>query len=271
MIQSRAIKEFDPEARFYCSIAAAVLGAGALSAGASIWSANKASNAQTQAAQQGIQAQQQMYESNKNLLSPFIQAGQGGIDNLKNWIDPTSTTNPLSALVKLVTPGADMSSVLEQTPGYQFSANQGTRAAMNALAARGLGGSPGAIAKGVGGYVSGLASNTWDSVVRNLLNTFSAGGNALQNFVNSGADAGKALAGVGSDTANSVASLLTGSGNTQAAGYNAIGNAIGGAANGVPSALLLQRLMDKSGSIYNFNAIQNPAGGAYYGPLGAPE
>lgn len=244
------MKTFEFRDKFLCSVAAAVLGAGALSAGAGIWGANKAAGAQSDAANASIANQQQMYASNKNILSPFVNAGAGGLPALQSWIDPSGGStgnNPLSQLIKLTTPGADMSATLEQTPGYQFAQKQGTRGALNALAARGLGGSPGAIAKGVSNFNSGLASNTWDSVVKNLLSTFQSGGNALQGMVNTGVTAGGALAGVGTNTANSISGALTGQGNAQAAGYNAMGSAVGGMGNSLTTAALLQQLQGGGG------------------------
>ncbi len=275
MIASRVIRDFDPEDRLYCSIAAAVLGAGALSAGASIFGASKAADAQTSAAQASIANQQAMYQSNKGILSPFINAGAGGIQNLQNWTDPTSTTNPLSSLLRLTTPGADQSAALQQTPGYQFSAQQGTRAALNALAARGLGGSPGAIAKGVGGYVSGLASNTWQNVVNALMGVQGQETGALQGLVNTGTTAGSALAGVGVNTGNQISGSLTGAGNAQAASYNAIGGAVGNAANSIPSAYLLNQLTSNNGNpAYGGNGIyggnsSNPLAGLNPSDYGA--
>jgi len=243
-------------------VAAAVLGAGALSAGASIWGSSKAADAQTNMGNAAIANQKDMYAKNSNVLSPFINAGAGAIPQLQDWLNPSGGAggnNPLSQLIKLVTPGADMSKTLEQTPGYQFEVGQGTRAAQNALAARGLGGSPGAIAKGVGGYVTGLASNTWDSVVKNLLSTFGTEGGSLQNLVNSGRDAGSALAGVGTSTANSISGSLTGIGNAQAAGANATGAAVGGLGNSATTAALLQQLTGGAGGggIYSGNALEN--------------
>lgn len=236
-------------------VAAAVLGAGALSTGASIWGANKAADAQTGAASASIANQRDIFGQNKNLLTPFINAGAGAIPGLQDWLSSSggaSGSNPLSALIRLVTPGASMSDTLSQTPGFDFSKTQGTRAALNALAARGLGGSPGAIAKGVGGYVSGLAGNTWDSVVKNLLSTFQTGGGMLQNLVNSGVTAGGALAGVGTNTANAVSGALTGAGNAQAAGANATGSAISGMGGSLTTAALLKQLTGGGGgSIYS--------------------
>lgn len=268
MIYSRAFRSHvHPRDRFVCSLAAAVLGAGALTASASAWGANKAAGAQTDAANAAIANQKGMFDTTKNMLSPFVNAGAGGIDQLKDWLSTSGGTNggnPLSALLKLVMPGADQSATLQQTPGYQFAEGQSTRGALNALAARGLGGSPGAIAKGVGGYVSGLASNTWDSVVKNLLSTFGAGGNALQGLVNTGVNAGGALAGVGTNTANSITGSLTGAGNAQAAAANATGAAVGGLGNSTTTAALLQQLGlggGGGGGIYGGNVGTTSVGG----------
>lgn len=235
-------------------VAASILGAGALSAGASIWGSSKAADAQTAAAQASIANQKDMYNQNKGVLQPFINAGQGGISGLQDWLSTNggaSGNNALSTLLKLVTPGADQSATLAQTPGYQFSQGQGTRAAMNALAARGLGGSPGAVAKGVSTFNSGLASTTFNDAVKNLLSTFQTGGNALQGLVNTGVTAGSSLAGVGTNTANSISGALTGEGNAQAAGYNAAGSAISGFGNSAATAALINSLTKNGGgSIY---------------------
>lgn len=250
MITSRALRSYNPTDRLYCTVMAAVLGAGALSAGATAWGASNAADAQRDAATASIANQKEMYGKNQANLQPFINAGAGGIPGLEDWLR-TNSDNPLSQLIKLTTPGADMSATLEQTPGYQFSQKQGTRAAMNALAARGLGGSPGAIAKGVSSFNSGLASQTWDSVVKNLLATFQSGGNAMQGLVNTGLSGANALAGVGTNTANSISGAITGAGNASAASSNAIGGAIGGLGNSMTTAAMLQQLgSGGGGSIY---------------------
>lgn len=278
MIHSRAFKDHVYRDPFVCFLAAAVLGAGALGAGASIWGANKAAGAQTDAATAAIANQQGMYNTNKGVLDPFIKAGQGGIGQLQDWLSTSGGTggsNALSSLLKLVTPGPDQSATLQQTPGYGFAQGQGTRGALNALAARGLGGSPGAIAKGVSTFNSGLASSTWDSVVKNLLSTFQTGGNALQGLVNTGVNAGGALAGVGTNTANSITGSLTGAGNAQAAGANATGAAIGGLGNSATTAALLQQLGlggGAGGGIYTpGTAIAGADGPTSYGGPNGPQ
>lgn len=256
-----------------CTVAAAILGAGAIGAGASIWGANKAADAQTNAANASIANQQQTRTMNQNLLQPFINAGQGGISGLQDWLNPSSSTgglfglknwldpsggasgsNPLSALIKLTTPGANMTETLSQTPGYQFAEDKGLRAVNNQLAARGLGGSPGAVSKGAGDYVTGLANNTWQSVVNALQgvftsgaggmqNLFTSGAGALQNLVNTGVNAGGAVAGSNTAAGNNISSNLIGIGNAQGGAATATGQAIGGLGNSVSTAAILRQLL----------------------------
>lgn len=236
-------------------VATAIIGSGLIGAGASIFGANTAANAQTNAANAAIANQQQMYQQNKGELQPFINAGAGQIGNQQALLDPNNQNGPLAALMRLTQPGADQSVALAQTPGYQFSMGQGLRAANNALAARGLGGSGGAVAKGATNFAEGLAGNTWQSVVQALQNQFQTQAGAGQNLINSGAQSGAALAGVGTNTANSISGSLTGAGNAQAAAANATGAAIGQGANSLSTAALLQQLTGGGG-----------AGGSIYGP-----
>lgn len=244
---STIFADYDPGKRAYCSIAAAVIGAGALGAAATGYAANKASDAQAAAGQAAIDNSRDMWNQNKNLLMPFITGGTDALGKLQGWTDPTNGSNPLASLIKLTTPGADMSDVLAQTPGYKFSQEQGQRAVQNALAARGLGGSAGAVAKGVADYTQGLAGNTWNSVVQNLLQTFGTGTNALQGIVSTGANAGSSLASQGTAASSQINNALTGIGNAQATGANAMGSAISGFANSIPTATLLQQLTGQSG------------------------
>lgn len=266
MITSRAFKLGEVRDRHVCSIGAAILGSSAIGAIGSIWGSSNAADAQTQAAQMAIAAQKQMYAKNSANLSPFIAGGNSALPQLENWLTPTTGsgpngqgTNALQSLLSLVTPGPNQNATLAQTPGYQFSVDQGTRAALNALAARGLGGSAGAIAKGVGGYVSGIASQNYNNDVSNLLNTYQTGAGTLQNLVNSGVTAGSSLAGVGTNTANAIGSSITGAGNAQAAAYNSIGSAIGNVGNAGGTAALLQQLTGGAGgSVYGSGPSAGP-------------
>lgn len=252
-------------------VATAIIGSGLVGAGASIFGANRAADAQTNAANAAIANQQRMYGLNQAQLQPFINAGAGQIGNQQALLNPNNASGPLAALMKLTMPGADMSAELAQTPGYQFSLGQGLRASNNQLAARGLGGSGGAVAKGATNFAEGLAGNTWQSVVQALQNQFTSQAGAGQNLINSGQGAAGALAGVGTNTANQISGSLTGAGNAQAASYNAIGSAGGTVGQSLTTAALLDKLTGGnglfgsggSGGVYQGNSSVNgaPLGG----------
>jgi hypothetical protein len=104
-------------------VAAAVGGAGLLSAGASIYASNQASNAAGNAA--ALQ-QQQMAQNQKN-VQPFITGGQGANNLLQSFYGIGG--NP--AL------GQGAMTAFQQSPDYQFALQGGTAALDNSAAAKG--------------------------------------------------------------------------------------------------------------------------------------
>ncbi len=232
---------FSPRSR--CSIAAAVLGAGALGAGASIYGANKAASAQTSAGNASIAAIRDMFNQVKTSAQPYIDAGTGALPNLQGLTDTQNPNSPLSALLRLVTPGTDQTKTLEATPGFQFSNTYGQKAVGNALAARGLAGPGGALARGGADYAEGLAGTQYSNIVQALLSSLTGGGNLLQGVVNSGTNALGSLTGAAGTAGTGTASALTGIGNAQGGAATATGNAIGGFGNSISTAAILQKLL----------------------------
>jgi hypothetical protein len=129
---------------------------------------------------------------------------------------------------------------LQNTPGYQFTLNQGLKNTNNALSSQGLLGS-GAQAKALSDYTTGLAGNTYNQQFSNALNSYNANLSPLisllgmgqnsaagigQGGYNSAVNAGNAIAqgtiGSGSQSANTMNSLLglTGLANQGAATYS---------------------------------------------------
>lgn len=232
-------------------VAAAVVGAGVVGAGASIYGANKASDAQSDAANKAIAAQQAQFAQSKDALQPFIDFGKSGSRNALAFSDITDKNSVLSKLLALTggtgAPG-DMNAALEATPGFQFAKDQGMKAVTSGLAARGLAGPGGALAKGGANFAEGLASTTWQQVVNALQNAYSSGSGTLQNIVNTGAGAAGSLAGNSTAVGQGISNSLIGAGNAQAGAAGATANAIGSGANSVSSALLLKQLLGNSGS-----------------------
>ncbi len=235
-------------------IAAGVGAAGSVAS--SVISSNASKNAaaqQTAAQQQALAQQQKMFGVAQDTLSPFVNAGSSVLGTLKS----------------LITPGADQSAVLSQTPGFQFASQYGTKAATNALAARGQGASSGPLATAISQYNQGLAGNTWQNTV-----------NALQGYANLGGNAAQSLAGNAIGSGNAIAGTYGNLGNAQAAGTlgsaNALASGITGAAGAGTNALLYSQLFggNKNGSgIYSGesygggNAFTDAYGGSSSAPL----
>ena len=250
-------------------VAAAIVGAGVVGAGASIYGANKAADAQTNAANQATQAQLGMFNTAKDQLQPFIDTGKNTLPQLTAWNDSSNPNSPISQLLKLVTPGPDQNAALAQTPGYQFSLQQGQKAVTSGLAARGLAGPGGALAKGGANFAEGLAGNTWQSVVNALLGTYQGGGNALQNIANTGAGSAGTLTGAATQTGGQIGSNMIGAGNAQAGAAIGTANAIGSGANSVSSATLLSQLLNKNGVSPQQQGLYDQTSLGYY-PSSAP-
>lgn len=201
-------------------VATAIIGAGALGAAATAYSANKASEAQTNAANTAANTSMRMYDTTRNDLAPFRQIGATAADKLTGQLD--FLTSPIKM----------DQATLEQTPGYQFTKYQGLKSVQNSAAARGLGVS-GAALKGAASFATGLADNTYQTQFNleniNRTNTY----NRLKALVDTG-QASSAQTGVlGSQAANTVAGAQIGAGNAQAAGINAIGSSVNNFANNV--------------------------------------
>jgi hypothetical protein len=183
------------------------------SAAAGMYSANKASKTQAQSAQQGIDAQERMFERQNELQEPFRQAGIGALNKLI----------PLSDYTKF---GMEQ---YQADPGYGFRLSEGMKALDRTAAARG-GLLSGATLKGAQRYGQDLASQEY----MNAFNRYQTERNAQLNPLQS-------LAGLGQTSTNALSGMAGQMGQNYAAGYGNIGQArasgyVGGA-NALSSAL----------------------------------
>jgi len=163
---------------------------------------------------------------------------QNAYSNLK--IDPN---NPLQQRFSFT--GED----LENTPGYQFTLQQGLRAGNNSMTARGLGLS-GAQIKGAEQFASGLASTTFNDQFNNALASFntnynSAANNAnrLAGLVQMGQNSAAQTGSVGMTGAANAGNLSTQAANAQAAGMMGSANAITSGINGAANAYMTNNML----------------------------
>lgn len=196
-------------------IAAAIIGAGVIGAGASIFAANK----QTSAANKAINAQEGMFNTALGKAQPFITAGSEAADTLSG----------------LLRPGADMSSILKNIPGFDFLQKITQQGVSNQGTVTGLGGNT--LLQGANAGSQIALSQGWQPIV-----------NVLQDLVNTGAGSAGALGGQAVQTGANIGGNLVGIGNAQGGAATSVGANIG---NSLTTAAL-------------FNKLLNPQGGANY-------
>ncbi|MBI6654968.1 hypothetical protein YA0721_03780 [Pseudomonas carnis] len=225
-------------------VAAAVVGSAVVGGVASSMASGKQADAAGKAADQSAEAAAQMRAD----LTPYNDLGKQAINPL--WaamgynVDDKGgvTQNPDATLQQKF---AFDPANLENTPGYQFTLQQGLKGTNNALAAQGLGLS-GAQAKGLSQYTTGLANQTYGDQYNRALSTFNTNYqvaannvNNLQNLVNTGQNSAAQSGQQGVQAANNAGNYLTQQGNAQAAGIAGIGQA---ANNGVNNYMLYNAL-----------------------------
>src|ERR1051326_7373007 len=157
-------------------VATAIVGSAVIGGVATAYGANKAADAQTQAAQTAANTSLGMYNQTRSDLSPFRDIGTTAAGDLQK------------RLADLTSPIVMDQATLEKTPGYQFNLTQGLKATQNSAAARGLG-SSGAALKGAAMFATGLADNTYQNQFNNAVTNQANAYNRLKALVDTGENA----------------------------------------------------------------------------------
>ncbi|PYE21330.1 hypothetical protein C7410_115173 [Paraburkholderia silvatlantica] len=244
-------------------VAAAIAGAGLAGSVISASGAKSAANTQAQAANDAAGLQWQQFQQLQQNLQPYMNLGTNNIPALQSQLgklgDMQFSFNPTEQQ-------------LAQTPGYQFTLNQGLNTVNNQLAAKGLNLS-GAQAKGIANYTTGLADTTYQQQYQNALQNFmtnygvqSDAYNRLSGLVGLGQNAAAGVGNAGLQTANTAGNYLTSGANASAAGTIGAANAINGGLGSLGSSGLLYSLMNNGGSAGAANNIygQTSAGNPIY-------
>lgn len=227
------------------SVASGAIGASA---------AQSAAQTQAQAADQASSNTLKEFEQTQANLAPFVSGGQNALTALQGLIGTGPGGNPLTS--PLTAPRSATFSPtmaqLQQTPGYQFSLNQGQMATQNGFAAQGLGTS-GAAVKGAANYAEGLAGTTFQQQFQNyqteFLNTLGQNQqiyNMLGGQAQLGENAGAISGQQGLQATGQAGNFLTSGAAASAAGQigaaNSVIGGISGATGGLSNAALLLSL-----------------------------
>lgn len=240
--------------------AVAGIAGSAMQAGA----ASDAADTQAQAANNAANMQWQQFQQMQKNLKPYMDLGTNNIQGMQDQL------GRLGGMQFSFNPTMQQ---LEQTPGYQFTLNQGLNTLNNQMAAKGLNLS-GAQARGIADYTTGLASNTYQQQYQNALQNFmtnygvgSDQYNRLAGLVGIGENAAAGVGNAGLQTASNAGNLLTSGANAQAAGRIGSANAIAGGLSSAGQGGLLYSLMNNGGfgssaasapNIYGTTAAGNP-------------
>lgn len=189
-------------------VAAAVIGAGVLAAGSTVYASSQASNATQNATNAAITQQQNALTQQANLSAPYRQVGQDAIGQYE----------ALLGLGPQGSPGIQQT--LANTPGYQFALSQGQTGIENQASLSG----------GVGGntltalnkFNTGLADSTYQQQVGNIGQAVGVGqaaaagqaqnvGNAANTIGSALINQGNTIAGIDANTAAGISQAISGS------------------------------------------------------------
>jgi hypothetical protein len=222
-------------------VAAAVAGAGLAGAALSSSASRSAANTQADAANRASDLQMQQFQQMQQNLAPYMGLGTSTIPMLQQFLGSGRLNDQFSFNPTM--------QQLEQTPGYQFTQQQGNKALDNAMAAKGLSLS-GAQLKGLDQYNTGLASQTFQQQYQNALQNFNtnygqAGDqyNRLAGLVKLGQNSAAGVGDAGIQTASNIGNTLMGGANAQAAGQMGAAKALSGGLSSLGGAGMLYSML----------------------------
>jgi len=201
-------------------VATAVIGAGVLSAGASIYGSSQAANVQKENADRVAGMQMQQYGQTREDLSPYRAVGEDASKRLTGRLSELTegvSVNPQDFL---------------NSDYYKFLETQGNRAVTNSAAARGLA-SSGAALKGAAAFAKGLNSQEWQNNFNMKRTNQSDAYSRLKGLIDTGASAATGTATAGQTAVTNAGTALTGGANAEAANYNNIGKQLSGLAGNI--------------------------------------
>lgn len=185
--------------------------------------ADKAANAQIQAAREANQLQKEMYDQNRADMAPWREAGMGTLSQLVAGLQPGGDFNRSFTM-----------NDFQADPGYAFRQSEGQKTIDNSAAARGSSLS-GATLKALNRFGQDTASNEFQNSYNRWNNDMSNRYNRLAGVSGTGQTATQNIANQGQQTAQTMGQNVTGAGNARASGYIAQGKTAGNTFNSLAS------------------------------------
>ena len=259
---------------------AVAAGVGALGGlGSALIGSNAATTAageQTQAEGNALALQNQIYQQGVTNETPFVQSGQQALSSLMSGEASGAFSMPASAAPTFTAPTLAQA---QQTPGYQFTQQQGSKGILEGAGATG-GAISGGTLKSLDQYNQNLATTNYSNIFNQALSTYGANLSTYQaqqaakqqqyaqlmGTAGLGQGAAASEAGIGASTGNTMAQLMASIGSSQAAGTvgsaNAITSGLTSGVNNATQTYLLNQLLG-TGSLGNLSSGMNPVGSGY--------
>ena len=220
--------------------------------------AGKAANQQAAGQQAGIDETRRQFDVSQANSQPFVEAGQQSIgllmDALKSGKFGMGSAGAAPADFK-----APTLEEVQQTPGYQFAAQQGSKGILQASAAGG-GGISGGTSKALQGYQTQLANTTYGDAFSRAMQAYQSqlAGYGTRLAANAqefgqmfapaqlGAGATANINQIGGNASSTIAQLMAGIGSSNAAGTiggsRQITSGMNSAANSISQGMYLSKL-----------------------------
>ena len=217
-------------------VAVAIAGAAAVGAGASIYSANQAANAQKEGIAASTAAQQKAYEDQKALQEPFRQGGMAAQNQLLTYLglnpggDSGLSVNPNDPNFGKYSKDFSMADY-QADPGYAFRLQQGMKSLEQSAAARG-GLLSGSTLRGVTDYSQGMASQEYGNAYNRYQTNRANQLNPLQSLMGAGQSSANTLTSAAGQLGQGLAQGAAATGSANASSYMNTGNALTNALSG---------------------------------------
>lgn len=205
-----------------------VAAAAAVGAAGSIYSGNKAANAQQNGADAATNLQQGIYDSTVDRNKPFVQGGTDAFNALIGRLGIGGTNGQTAGYGTLG--HVPTSDEVMATPGYQFGLDQGQNALNRKLTAGGMNYS-GAALKAASRYGTDYATTKYNDAFNNLQSSNQQAYNQLAGVAGIGQASANNTASAGQQFGAQAGANITGAANAQAANALQQGNTFNNALN----------------------------------------
>lgn len=191
-----------------------------ISAGASLLgglfgsnSADKAAQAQANAANRATDLQRYMYDTSRADTLPWLEAGKTALGTYMSELG--------------IGDGAKgPSNAFQATPGYEFRVSEGRKGVLNSLSAMGMKNSGSAL-KALERFSQDIASEEYDNWLNRIAGVAGQGQNQANSNAQSSANAANSMGRTIQDAGEARASGYVGSSNALMAGINGAANSLG--------------------------------------------